>query len=494
MSLLLPTAGLYAQKLISYESGMGTRDPHNPDIWILYDHVKAEHEGMLLFADSALLDVKQSNFTAYDHVKIQLNDTSFIFGDNLFYDAETRIVDIYGDTVTFIDGATVLKTAHLSFDRNSNVASYSTWGHTTNADQTLKSREGYYCTTTKIMEIYRKVELSDSSTALYTDTLYYSTETKVADFVSPTRIISDSAHIYSERGSYNTETRYAVSVEASRIQSGARVLTCDSLHYDGLLRHGDAFGHVVIVDTVNFITCSGLFGVTDQQGNYSYVTDSALVFLVDENNDTLFMHADTVFAYNDTSNQFTSIQAYYHTKVFRYDLQGMCDSAYYSVGDSLLTLYGEPVLWYGNYQCLADTIVMQHDSTGIAWIKMRRNLFIAEWVDSTKFNQLKGRNGVLYFQEGEPSYGDVLGNAQMVYYITEEDSVGNLSLMGVNAGVSSDMRIYFHKRKMHRLLSYIHPTMHTYPVNQLPSELDRLQGFRWYQSRRPRSRYEVFDW
>ncbi|KWW24612.1 MAG: hypothetical protein F082_1613 [bacterium F082] len=472
---------------------MGSRDPHNPDVWILYNGVTAEHEGMLLFADSALLDVTGNNFTAYQNVKIQLSDTSFIYGDHLFYDAETRIVDIYGDTVTFIDGGTEMKTAHLSFDRIGNIASYSTWGRTTNADQLLKSREGYYNATTKMMEIFRKVELSDSSMVLYTDTLYYSTDNKTATFVSPTDIRTDSTFIYSERGTYNTETRYAVSTEASRIQSGARVLTCDSLRYDGLLRHGVAHGQVVIVDTVNQITCTGLFGVTDRQSNYSYITDSALVYLVDHG-DTLFMHADTIFAYNDDNSQFTSIRANYHTKVFRFDMQGMCDSAYYSVTDSLLTLYGNPVLWYGNYQCLSDTISMQHDTSGVSLVLMRRNLFIAEWVDSLKFNQLKGRNGVMHFSGGEPSYADVLGNAQMVCYITEEDSLGRYSLIGVNVGVSSDMRIYFRDRRLHRLLSYVNPDMHTYPVDRLPDEYFRLHGFRWLDSRRPRTRLDVFQW
>lgn len=484
----------WGQKLIMYESGMGSRDPNDADIWILYDGVRAEHEGMVLFADSALLNIKYNNFTAYDNVKIHLSDTSFIYGDDLYYDAETRIVDVYGDTVVFIDGATELRTAHLSFDRNSNVASYDTWGYTVSGDQSLKSREGYYFSNTKQMEIFRKVELCDSSMTLYTDTLYYNTDSKLASFVSPTNIYSDSADIYSEKGTYNTYTRYAVSNMASRIQSGVRILTCDSLFYDGRTQHGDAFGNVVIVDTVNRITCSGTIGVTDQHFGFSYVTDSALVVLIDENGDSLFMHADTVYAYSDTNDQFTSIQTYYHTKVYRFDLQGMCDSAYYSVADSMLTLYGSPVLWNDNYQCLSDTIVLLHDAKGISQVLMRHNLFIAEWVDSSRFNQLKGRNGVLYFSGGKPSYGDVLGNAQMVYYITEEDSVGNYALIGVNVGVSSNMRIYFLNGKMNRLLSYVNPDMHTYPVDQLPDEYYRLHGFGWFHNRRPKNRHDVFIW
>lgn len=472
---------------------MGSRDPQNPNVWILYQGVRAEHEGMLLFADSALLDSRNNNFTAYDNVKIQISDTTFIYGDNLFYDAPTRIIDIYADTVVFIDGETVMRTAHLSFDRMSGIASYSTWGRTTNHDQLLESRQGFYNSNTKMMEIFRHVLLSDSSMVLRTDTLYYHVDSKLASFVSPTEIESDSTFIYSEKGTYNTETRHAVSTKASHIASRSYLLSCDSLHYFGNIERGEAFGHVTIIDTVNAITCQGRLGVTDMQNSYSYVTDSALVFMIHEG-DTLFMHADTVYVDNDSTRQFTAIRAFRHAKVFRFDCQGMCDSIHYNVPDSLMALHGNPVLWYEHYQCFADTIAMLHDTSGIAWVKLRHNLFIAEWVDSLRYNQLKGRNGILYFSQGKPAYADILGNAQMVYYVTEDDPQGNPTLIGVNAGVSSDMRIYFQDSKMHRLLSYVNPDMHTYPVDKLPDELYRLHGFRWFESRRPKSREEVFVW
>ena len=490
---LAASSPVFCQRIIEYEAEIGSRDPHDPDVWILSRNVKATHEGMELYSDSALLDIVNNNFTAYDNVKIVLSDTTFIYGDNLFYDAETRIVDIYSDTVVFIDGSTVLKSPHLSFDRNAAVASYNTWGRTTNADQQLESRMGYYNTTTKELEIYRKVVLSDSSSRLHTDTLYYNTQSHIASFVSPTFIYSDSTVIYSEEGTYNTETRYSVSTQASRISTGVRILTCDTLHYDGIQQEGTAYGDVVIVDTVKQITCTGRIGVTSQTRNFSYVTDSALVSMISDD-DTLYMHADTVFAYNDTSNSFTSLQAYYHTKVFRKDIQGMCDSAYYDVADSLMTLFGTPVVWYENYQCTSDTISMKHDTSGIRYIEFHLNPFVVELVDPEKFNQMKGRRGMMYFVDGEPSYADVLGNAQMIYYITEEDSAGNLSLTGVNAGLSSNMRLYFLRRKLHRLVAYIDPDMHTYPLNLLPDEQKRLQGFRWLDTRRPHSRSDVFVW
>ena len=491
--LSLAPVGAFSQRLIEYQAGLGSRDPEDPDVWILYNRVRATHEGMVLYADSALLNTQRNDFTAFDHIRIDLTDTTSIFGDQLFYDGNTRIVDIWADTVVFVDGKTVLRTAHLSFDRNANVATYDTWGHTVSGDRVLDSREGNYDATTKEFFIYRKVCLMDSSLRLVTDTLLFNTVTNVARFVSPTNIYSDSTVIYSEYGNYNTDTRVAVSTKNSRVLNSEKLLTCDTLFYYDSTQYGRAFGNVVIIDSMNDITCYGRYGETDQGSHQSFVTDSALVVFVDRG-DSVFLHADTVRVRNDSQRRFSSVSAYNHVKVYRSDAQGMCDSAYYSVNDSLLTLFEKPVLWYGNYQCTADTILVFHDTVGVRLSLFRSNVFVSELVDSTKFNQVKGRNGAAYFVKGEPNYADILGNAQMVYYITEEDSLGNVSLVGVNAGIGSDMRIYFFKRQMERLVTYGKPDMHTYPLKALPDNLKRLEGFVWLDSRRPRTRFEIFQW
>lgn len=492
--LIASTTTLWGQrKVINYEAGMGARDASDPDVWILYNKVKAEHEGMILYADSALLNTQRNDFTAYKKVKIVLSDTTFIYGDQLFYDGDTRIVDVWDDTVIFIDGKTTLKTAHLSFDRNTSTASYTTWGHTVSGDRILDSRMGEYNSDTKDLFIHRKVVLQDSTSRLETDTLFYNTRTEVADFVSPTYIYSDSTILYSELGSYNTQTRYAVSTKASSVETGSKILTCDTLYYDEPKDYGRAYGNVVLFDTSNNVTCFGRYGETDGTQHTSLVTDSAMVVYVSEG-DSLFMHADTLLVTNDTNNKVESIRAHHHVKTFRTDVQGMCDSAFYSVKDSVIQLFYDPVIWYDNYQCTADTIEMHHDSTGVRTAYLRTNSFSVEQMDVMRFNQLKGKQGVVYFEKGEPSYADILGNAQMVYYLTEEDSVGNLSLIGANAGVGSDMRIYFHERHPDRLVAYGKPDMHTYPDAQLPDELKRLKGFRWLDSHRPKSAMDIFEW
>ncbi|MBR5784553.1 MAG: hypothetical protein IKY43_05240 [Bacteroidales bacterium] len=129
----------YSQKLIEYQSGMGTRDAKKPDIWVLYDNVTASHDGMDLYADSAHYNTNLNDFTAFRNIKIVLTDTTFIYGDLLFYNGNTRVLEIFGKEVVFIDGNTTLKTDHLQYDRNTNVAGYTNHAITTTKDKTKKA-------------------------------------------------------------------------------------------------------------------------------------------------------------------------------------------------------------------------------------------------------------------------------------------------------------------------------------------------------------------
>ncbi len=494
MLLLSLGAGVEAQKLIEYTSGMGSRAPENPDIWILYRGVSATHEGMTLVADSAHYNTAENSFTAFRHITIHLSDTTTIFGDRLYYDGNTRILDIWADTVVLIDGGTVLKADHLTYERNRETAYYTKWGHATSEDRTLDSREGQYNSTLKQFYIYNDVVLTDSTMRLVTDTLIYNTETTIAHFENATHIYSDSSTIYSELGDYNTDTRFAISYRASHVDNQGRMIDSDTLYYDEVEEYGKAYGHVIIVDSANNITCTGRYGETSQARRFSFVTDSAHVLFVD-NGDSLFLHADTVYVTNDSANQMESVRANYHVKAFRRDAQLMCDSAYYSAVDSTLLLYHDPVLWYEHYQCVADTIELLHDSSGVKRAYLRTNCFAVQQVDREKFNQLKGRQGVVYFREGEPLYADVMGNAQMVFYLTEEDSTDNHALMGVNVGIGTDIRIYFDTtRAPVRVVTYEKPDMQTYPVWDLPEEWKQLPSFKWLSGRRPRSPEEVFLW
>ena len=191
--LLCAVGSVGAQKLIEYSSGVGSRDPHDGDIWILYRGVTARHDGMVLRSDSAHYNTRENSFTAFGGVTIKLTDTTFIYGDHLFYDGNSRVVDIWDDTVVLIDGSTQLLANHLTYERNRATAYYTQWGHGYSGDRTLFSHQGEYNSDRDEFFIYNEVRLTDTSMLLLTDTLYYNTKNETAHFESPTYIYTDSS-------------------------------------------------------------------------------------------------------------------------------------------------------------------------------------------------------------------------------------------------------------------------------------------------------------
>lgn len=492
--LLLLLAGstpLWSQRVIQYESGMGSRHPDNSDVWILYQGVHAMHDGMHLYADSALLDMKRNDFTAFRNIRIDISDTTTLTGDHLVYNGNTKIINIRGKQVILVDGATILMTDKLTYDRNANLAFYDTWGHSSNNDINLESRIGRYDANSKEFYIYNEVILFDTSARLETDTLLYNTNNHTAYFVSPTHIYSDSATMYSEEGSYNTSSNYALSTQASHVWThDHHQLTGDTLHYYHDSKHGLAFGHVWIFDSINDIACMGGFGESNQAEHYSLVTDNALVVQVDSHGDSLFVRADTIHVVNDDNRQMESLTAYRSVRLYRKDVQAVSDSLYYLAADSVISLYHDPVVWYDTFQCSADTIHLYRDTNGLRLAELRNNTFAFEQLDPTKFNQAKGRDCDVHFLQGEPHYADVLGSAEMLYYITEESPQRRKLLVGVNYGMGSDMRIYFKDRQPHRVVTMGNPDMQTYPLELLPADKQRLKGFRLLTDQRPqRSQY-----
>ena len=479
-----------AQKIIQYEAGMGSRDPQNADVWILYNTVEATHEGMTLYADSATFDTKNNIFTAYNNVVMYITDTTILYGHVAIYDGTLRLADIRGDTVTLVDGGTTLKTDMLTYDRNDNTAFYFNWGHTTNGSSTCFSRRGVYNSDTRDLFLFYDVVLTDSNSRLETDSLHYNTETELAVFTSPTYIFSDSSSVYSEHGTYNTSTHEASSYKASQVVDREKILICDTLFFNDSTEHGEAYGNVHIIDTLNNVHCFGKVGITDRESRMSFVTDSALIVYV-EKGDSLFMHADSIWAYNDTNNSFDRALVYRNVSLFRKDVQGLCDSAVYSAADSVLSMYYDPVVWYEDYQCVADTIVSLFDTSGIRTIFLNNNVFAIERVDTMRYNQVKGHNAVVNCRDGEPQYTDIHGSAQMIYYVTDDDS-GRKELMGVNIGIGSDIRIYFVNKKADRVVTYGEPDMTMHPPLSLKESERTLDGFKWRSSERPRNKRDVF--
>ncbi len=445
-----------------------------------------EHDGALMYCDSAWLFDKTNSLEAFGRIKIQINDTVSLFGDHLDYDGNTRIANLNG-RVLLKDNKSRLTSEMLIYDRDANTAFYNTGGMLRNEKDTLTSRIGTYNAYTKEVFFKDSVVLRNGSYTINTDTLMFETKTQIANFYSPTYFLSNKNKMYCELGWYNTKTDQSVFQQNAYISNGKQSISGDSLYFDQKINFGLGYKNVVISDSLKNVQFKGNFAEYRQSGGYSYVTDSALAIMV-EQIDTFYLHADTLRVLFDTAQNPQRVFAYHHCRFFRTDIQGSCDSLVYLVVDSLINMYYKPMVWSGENQLMADTVVFRLKNRQIDKMYLNSSSFIIASVDSSRFNQIKGRYMVGDFVLNKLKTVYVDGNAESLYFVMDDYN----KLIGINKTESSFMTLEIDSNQVSSILISGNPKAAMSPESKLSFNDLRLRNFNWQIAKRPLSWFDLF--
>lgn len=469
---------------IQYRADMGFYDEEfMPGAQRLIGNVAFAQGNVRGYCDSAYLFEKENYIIAYgDRVRILVGDSVRLYGRRAYYDADDKVASI-AVNVRLEKGKSYLITDSLIYDMNIDCGYYLTGGKIVSDEDTLTSMFGRYYTKTDDAFVNKDVLMRSSSYKMDCDSLKYNAMDKIAYFISPTHLLSDDNEIFTDRGWYDTKRDVSTLAGEVRLYSEKQKMIADSAYYDKEQHFGRAWRNVEIVDTVQNYILKGNYVEHHENGGWSMATDSNLLVLIDDNNDSLYLHSDTLRVFFDDSSELKIALAYFHTKFYRNDMQGACDSMTCMVDDSVLYMYYNPVVWSEDYQMTADTIRFSVlDSTHSKIELCKAGFIVGGLYEATEFNQIKGINIIGYLLEQELYRVDVVNNAECVYYVQEEDS----SLIGINTSITSEMRVFLEKNKIEQIRFYDAPDGKIYPDEQFADKDRKLQNFRWLDEYRPR--------
>jgi len=452
----------------------------------LIGNVVIRQDSTLFHCDSAYIDELKNSFEAFSNVHIEVNDTVEVFGNRVLYDGNTKIAELF-DSVKLVDKNTVLTTDHLIYNRITKTAIYDIGGTIVNKENILVSKQGLYFTESRTFHFRKDVVLTNPDQETYSDTLIYNTNSETAYFLGPTVIRGKESIIYCEDGWYDTKNDLSKLNRRPSITNKDQTITADSLIYDNNTMFGKAMGNVRIIDTLHKVILSGRKGELWDQRGLSYVTDSAIAITYDEN-DSLFIHSDTMWLNFDEERKAKMVKAYYGVRFFRNNLQGKCDSLSYNMSDSTIRLYYEPVLWSGKNQLTSDSIAIAVSGNKVDSLMLYSTAFIVSKDTIDTYNQIRGKNMVAYFTRNDLSKINVVGNAQTIYYVREED--GNL--IGVDIAASSDMTIRMKNSEIQTISYKKQVDEDMFPEKDLSEKETKLKGFSWQNLIRPASKYGIF--
>lgn len=464
----------------------------NADAQILNGHVAFRHKGAFLYCDSAYFYQSSNSFEAFGHVRMRQGDTLTLTSDYAYYDGNEQMAEARHNVV-LKHRKSILYTDSLNFDRLYKIGYFFEGGKLIDNHNVLTSDWGEYSTDTRKALFSYHVKLRNKKFVLTTDTMHYDTQTSMAQVVGPSNIKSGKSNIYTELGFYDSRRDKARLFDRSVITNGDKKIVGDSVYYDS--KHGvsRAYRNVIYTDVKNKNKMTGDYCMYNEHTGYAMGTKKAVVIDYSQK-DTLYIHADTfkIFTFNiKTDSVYRKIHAYNKVRMYRIDVQGVCDSLVYNSKDSCMTMYRDPILWNQKQQLLGEVIkVYMKDSTINRAHVIGQALSVEQMNEPEKYNQISSNEMKAFFTNGEIHEGRADGNVLIVYYpIDDSDS----TLIGLNYTETTQMRMFMKDKKMQKIwMPKASGTL--YPLTQIPVEKKKLPSFAWFDYVRPLNKNDIFNW
>lgn len=326
------------------------------------------------------------------------------------------------------------------------------------------------------------------------DVIRYNPDTKQSVLIGNATYKDENRNIAGAEIHYDSKNKSYQLAGRGKVADGDNIIEADSLDFNDELGNGMAQGNVIWKDTASDYT------ILSYRMDYNKKTEYLSAYggfgqgaggrpmmktLVDK--DTLYMAADTLTSWRrDTLSDYRLLSAHRDVRIFKSDLQGLCDSMSFSSVDSIFRFYkikNQPVLWSDTSQFSADTIWMWMKNQQLNRIWLRANTLVINSEDGAMFNQIKGRHNTVFFRENEVRQMLVEGNAQAIYYALDDSK----AYVGVNETECSEMRLFFDQNQVEGIKFYTEPKGKFSPMDKNGSESKKLEGFFWEMDRRPRS-------
>lgn len=483
-------------------------------------------------ADSASVNRRTNIIEAFGHVHINDADTLHTTSRYLKYLGNERMAYLKGD-VKMANRTSNLTTQDLEYDLKAGIGKYKGGGRVVNGETVLTSQEGTYIADTKEIYFRKDVLLVGPKYKIRGDSLIYNSQTEMVTFTGPTYIHSKDGDIFTTSGTYDLKSGNALFTSRTSMKdSSGRTISGNSIAVDEKSNTMQIEGGGVIKDSAGGYTIMGgqiFFNTKDK----SFLSTRKPVMIIKQDKDSTFIAADTLYSaftkripkdtttknaddssftttpdstslveQVDTINKPTVIdvgrkdslvryfKAFRHTRIFSDSMQAICDSLYYSELDSAFRLYFEPVVWNKQTQITGDTIYLFMKEKKVDHVSVMENGMVINKSKKDLYNQVGGKTINGFFNKGSIEYLRIKGSpAESIYYIQDDDS----AFVGMNRATGAVIDMFFVKEDLKKV-KFVQDTKGTlYPIKQIPEEQKFLNGFNWFDSKRPKNRLELFE-
>ncbi len=481
----------------------------------LYGDVVLESTQQKLFTNRLTYDLS-TKVATYNEGATLTNDTTHLTSRIGYYYVKEDVA-YFKDSVVVVDPEFELKSDTLEFNTKDKIAYFLGPTLISQNEGKIYCEDGFYDIENKQAEFTKNAQYQKEEQKAWADVMTYDGNKKETTLTGNARFIDgeknakadviryeeatditnlegnayykdEKQEIRSERILYDSENEVYSTKGRSRMSDPPQILEADNIDYDG--ETGIAIGNVIWQDTTADISishCDSAVYIKDEDYFKAMGGRPLLTTLMDD--DTLFLASDTLVAYKENpEDSIRTMLAFEDVRLFKSDLQAVCDSLVYSEMDSLFKFFKNPIIWSDTSQFSADTLHIQLVDKKVNRIYMYRNSFMINSPDEIYFNQIKGKNNTVFFEDEEVRRMKVEGNAESLYFALDD----NEAYIGFNKTVASEMLLYFGNNQVDNIKFYTQPKAKFTPMKKATDGDMKLENFNWQTGRRPMTLEQLF--
>ncbi len=426
----------------------------------------------------------QTQFSEFLGPTLILQDSAKIYTESGFYDYENKYAEfdknpqyIKGDRTALAnfmkyDGKSkqVFLEGDAKFKENNKFASADKMIYNEETDETRLEGNAYF---------------KDEENEVNADVIIYDGKNKSYTTEGKTIAKSEGNFITADNTKYDAETKTRFLDGNVYIVDKEQTLKANEVQFNEETDDAFARGKVYWKDSVNQITIRTDDLYFNKETEYVKAIGRPIMTSILDG-DTLYLSADTLISEKlilPNQDTLERLIAYRDVRIFKNDFQAVCDSMVYNVTDSLFSFYYQPVIWSDSTQFSADTTRFTLKNERIDSVFLLHSSLIIDTPDEQFFNQIKGRNITVKFNNNEPQNMFVNGNSESVYYVLDDDE----GYVGPNKTTCSDMYMAFIDGELNKIRFYGEPTSNLIPMKEANHEQLKLKGFKWDKQNRPMS-------
>lgn len=453
-------------------------------MYILTGHVFLIHKNLKMYCDKAYKYNETNTIKAFGNIHVIQNDTLHMKGDKLTYDGNSRFAKVR-ENVVLNDKKMTLTSDYLNYDAEKNIGYYNDFGTVKDSINVLTSIKGQYYANDNYVSFQDSVVVVNPDYTLTSDTLKYTTLSKIVYITGPTNIVGEKDTLYTEQGWFNTISKQVELKKNNKAKRDSYICFGDNIFIDNNKSTAVIKNNGVLKDTANNMMVKANLIKAFKNNEFAFATNKAELIHIDNNMDSLFMHADTLSVRKDSSN--TIMKAFHKVKFYKKTMQGVCDSLAYSLNDSLVTMHSNPIVWASGNQITGDIIRLETGKKSLKKFYVDKNSLIVTEADKDMYNQIKGRNMIGYFKNNFIDYIDVLGSGELIFFPVENGLV-----TGLNKIKCSNIQIHMNNKTLSRIKYTQNPDGTIYPLTKVDAKEMKLKDFRWEETKQPKSRNDIF--